>query len=93
VAYYYEGANVPLWPWFENKVTMLTEHRDIALSLFGGIPTVCTLFYAWYQRGRVTHLMAEIAALRQQGTIDRASIEEHQDACTHAAGTGEIESG
>jgi hypothetical protein len=72
---YYEGANVPLWPWFENKVTMLIEHRDIALSLFGGIPTVYTLFYAWYQRRRVTHLMARIAALRQQGTIDRSAIE------------------
>jgi TRAP transporter TAXI family solute receptor len=72
---YYKGDNVPLWPWFEDKITALIEHRDIALSVFGGIPTVYTLFYAWYQRRRVTHLMAQIAAMRQQGAIDHATIE------------------
>lgn len=72
---YYQGENVPLWPWFENKIAVLIEHRDIALSVLGGIPTVYTLFYAWYQRRRVTHLMAQIAAMRQQGEIDHATIE------------------
>jgi TRAP transporter TAXI family solute receptor len=72
---YYKGENVPLWPWFENKIAILIEHRDIALSVLGGIPTVYTLFYAWYQRRRVTHLMAQIAAMRQQGAIDQATIE------------------
>ena len=72
---YYKGNNVPLWPWFEDKVRLIVEHRDIALSVVGGIPTLYTLLYAWYQRRRVTELMARIAALRQQGAIDHATIE------------------
>ncbi|HEY6085308.1 MAG TPA: hypothetical protein VIU63_07910 [Nitrospira sp.] len=44
---------------------MIISHRDIALSLFGGIPTVYTLFYAWYQCRRVSSLMAQIATLHQ----------------------------
>jgi TRAP-type uncharacterized transport system substrate-binding protein len=72
---FYKGQNVPLWPWFENKLTALIEHREIALSVLGGIPTVYTLLYAWYQRRRVTQLMGRIAALRRQGTADSAAIE------------------
>ena len=72
---YYKGENVPLWPWFEDKIALLIEHRDIALSVLGGIPTVYTLLYAWYQRRRVTHLMAQIAAMRQQGEINHSAIE------------------
>ena len=72
---YYKGENVPLWPWFEDKIRIIMEHRDIALSVAGGIPTLYTLLYAWYQRRRVTHLMAQIAAMRQQGAIDHATIE------------------
>ena len=72
---YYKGENVPLWPWFEDKVRIVIEHRDVALSVVGGIPTVYTLFYAWYQRRRVTRLMAQIAALKLQGATDRATIE------------------
>lgn len=72
---YYKGERVPLWPWFENKLTVLMEHREVALSVLGGIPTLYTLLYAWYQRRRVTQLMGQIAALREQGTVDHAAIE------------------
>jgi TRAP transporter TAXI family solute receptor len=72
---FYNGDNVPLWPWFEDKVRLAIEHRDVVLSLGGGIPTLYALFYAWYQRRRVNQLMAQIAALKEQGTIDRAVIE------------------
>ncbi len=72
---FYKGEKVPLWPWFENKVTALIEHREIAFSVLGGIPTVYTLLYAWYQRRRVTHLMGQVAELRQQGSVDHAAIE------------------
>lgn len=72
---FYKGENVPLWPWFENKLTVIMEHRELALSIFGGIPTVYGLLYAWYQRRRVTQLMGQIATLRQQGTVDHAAIE------------------
>ena len=72
---YYKGDNVPLWPWFEDKIRLVIEHREIVLSIVGGIPTVYTLFYAWYQRRRVSHLMAQIAALKSKGATDRATIE------------------
>jgi TRAP transporter TAXI family solute receptor len=72
---YYKGGNLPLWPWFEDKVRLAVEHRDVVISLGGGIPTVYALLYAWYQRRRVRQLMDQIAALKQQGTIDRATIE------------------
>jgi len=72
---FYKGDNVPLWHWFENKLTTIIEHRDIALSVLGGIPTVYTLLYAWYQRRRVNRLMGQIAALRQQGAVDHHAIE------------------
>jgi TRAP transporter TAXI family solute receptor len=72
---FYKGEKVPLWPWFENKLTVLMEHREVALSVLGGIPTLYTLLYAWYQRRRVTQVMGQIAALRRQGTVDHAAIE------------------
>jgi len=72
---YYKGENVHLWPWFEDKVRLVIEHRDVVLSVVGGIPTVYTLAYAWYQRRRGTRLMAQIAALRSRGATDRATIE------------------
>ena len=72
---YYKGENLPLWPWFENKLTVIIEHREVALSVLGGIPTIYGLLYAWYQRRRVTHLMGQIAALRQEGAVDHAAIE------------------
>lgn len=72
---FYKGENVPLWPWFENKIVTVIEHREIALSVLGGIPTVYGLFYAWYQRRRVTRLMTQIGAMRQQGAMDHAAIE------------------
>jgi uncharacterized protein len=72
---YYKGENVPLWPWFEDKVRLVIEHRDVVLSVVGGIPTLYTLLYAWYQRRRVTRLMAQIAALKIRGATDRATIE------------------
>ena len=72
---FYKGDKVPLWPWFENKVTTIIEHREIALSVFGGIPTVYTLLYTWYQRRRVSRLMGKIAALRQQEAVDHDAIE------------------
>ncbi len=72
---YYKGENVPLWPWFEDQIAVLIEHRDLALTVLGGVPTVYGVFYAWYQRRRVGYLMSEIATLRKQGAIDQASIE------------------
>jgi uncharacterized protein len=72
---YYKGNNVPLWPWFEDKVRLVIDHREVVLSVVGGIPTVYTLLYAWYQRRRVTRLMAQIAALKIRGATDRATIE------------------
>jgi TRAP transporter TAXI family solute receptor len=72
---FYKGENVPLWPWFENKLTVIIEHREVSLSILGGIPTVYGLLYAWYQRRRVTQLMGQIAAMRQQGAVDHAAIE------------------
>ena len=72
---YYKGENMPLWPWFEDKVRLVIEHRDVVLSVVGGIPTVYTLCYAWYQRRRVSRLMAQIAALKIRGATDRATIE------------------
>jgi len=72
---YYKGENVPLWPWFEDKVRLVIDHREVVLSVVGGIPTVYTLLYAWYQRRRVTRLMSQIAALRIRGATDRATIE------------------
>lgn len=72
---YYKGDNVPLWPWFEDKVRLMIEHRDVVLSVVGGIPTVYGLGYAWYQRRRVNHLMAQIAGLKARGATDRATIE------------------
>jgi hypothetical protein len=72
---YYKGDHVPLWPWFEDKVRLVIDHREVVLSVVGGIPTVYTLLYAWYQRRRVTRLMAQIAALKIRGATDRATIE------------------
>jgi len=72
---YYKAENMPLWPWFEDKVRLVIEHRDVVLSVVGGIPTVYTLCYAWYQRRRVSRLMAQIAALKIRGATDRATIE------------------
>jgi uncharacterized protein len=72
---YYKGDNVPLWPWFEDKVRLAIDHREVVLSVVGGIPTVYTLLYAWYQRRRVTRLMAQIAALKLRGATDRQTIE------------------
>ncbi len=72
---YYKGESVPLWPWFEDKVRLAIDHRDIVLSIVGGIPTVYTLFYAWSQRRRVAQLMSQVDAMRRQGAIDRATIE------------------
>jgi uncharacterized protein len=72
---YYKGEEVPLWPWFENKVRVAIEHRDIVLSVVGGIPTIYALLYAWYQRRRVNRLMSQIAWMKTRGTIDRATIE------------------
>lgn len=72
---YYKGDNVPLWPWFEDKIRLVIEHRDLVLSVVGGIPTVYGLCYAWYQRRRVNHLMGQIAALKTRGATDRATIE------------------
>ena len=72
---YYKGDNMPLWPWFEDKVRLVIEHRDVVLSVVGGIPTVYTLCYAWYQRRRVSRLMAQIAGLKIRGATDRATIE------------------
>lgn len=72
---FYKGGNVPLWPWFEDKVTVFMEHREIAISVLGGIPTLYGVLYAWYQRRRVTHLMGQVSVLRQQGTVDHAAIE------------------
>ncbi|HZS12631.1 MAG TPA: TAXI family TRAP transporter solute-binding subunit [Nitrospirales bacterium] len=72
---YYKGDNLPLWPWFEDKVRLMVEHRDVVLSIGGGIPTLYALLYAWYQRRRVRQLMNQIAALKEQGTIERSTIE------------------
>jgi uncharacterized protein len=72
---YYKGDNVPLWPWFEDKVRLAIDHREVVLSVVGGIPAVYTLLYAWYQRRRVTRLMAQIAALKLRGATDRQTIE------------------
>jgi len=72
---YYKGENVPLWPWFEDKVRLIVDHREVVLSIVGGIPTVYALVYAWYQRRRVNQLMGQIAALKTHGAIDRATIE------------------
>jgi len=55
--------------------TIVIDHREVVLSIVGGIPTVYTLLYAWYQRRRVTRLMAQIAALKIRGATDRATIE------------------
>ena len=72
---YYKGEEVPLWPWFENKVRVAIEHRDIVLSVVGGIPTIYALLYAWYQRRRVNRLMAQIAWMKTRGRVDRATVE------------------
>ena len=72
---YYKGDNLPLWPWFEDKVRLGLEHRDIVLSVVGGIPTLYALLYAWYQRRRVNRLMAQIALMKARGAIDRSTIE------------------
>jgi hypothetical protein len=72
---FYHGEHVPLWPWFEDKVRLAIAHRDVLLSLGGGIPTLYALLYAWYQRRRVHQLMAQVAALQAQGTVSQAAIE------------------
>jgi hypothetical protein len=72
---YYKGENVPLWPWFEDKIRLIIDHREVVLSVVGGIPTLYALVYAWYQRRRVNQLMGQITALKTHGAIDRATIE------------------